>query len=66
MLKRLVELAESTPTWGVLKETGIWQIKELVVYQRKMLLRDLLMLKGERLSNCKGKIAVKNQGKDQE
>ena len=26
ILKRLLELPETTPTWGILKETGIWPI----------------------------------------
>lgn len=47
MLNRLLELPESTPIWGILKETGIWLIKEQVVYQRMMFLRDLLISKDE-------------------
>ena len=27
MLKRLLQVPESTSTWGILKETGIWTLE---------------------------------------
>ena len=40
MLKRLLKVAESTSTWEVLKETGIWTLEMQIVYQKLMLVVD--------------------------
>ena len=37
MLKRLLRLPTSTPTWGILRETGIWSVEMQIAYQRLML-----------------------------
>ena len=49
MLKRLLKVPESTSTWGVLKETGIWSVEMQIVYQRLMLYQNLLASDDERL-----------------
>ena len=40
MLKRLLKVPESTSTWGVLQETGIWSLEMRIVYQRLMLYQN--------------------------
>ena len=49
MIKRLLQIPETTPTWGILKETGIWPIEHQVNYQRLMLLQNLLNSEENRL-----------------
>ena len=34
MLKRILKLPKTTPTWGIIKETGIWPMEMRVVYHR--------------------------------
>ena len=59
ILKTLLHFPLSTPTLGVLKETGIWPIREQITYQRLMLYQNVITSEEERL----GKIVVKEQQK---
>ena len=49
VLKHLLQLPTTTPTWGVLKETGIWTIQMQITYQRLMLYQNLITSDEERL-----------------
>ena len=48
-LRSLLHLPESTPYWGLLKETGIWPIERIIHYHRLMLLQNLIVSEEERL-----------------
>lgn len=43
MLKRLMGLPKSTPTLGILKETGMWTLEMRIKYHRMMLYQFLVM-----------------------
>ena len=49
MLKRLMGLPKSTPTWGILKETGMWTLEMRIRYHRMMLYQCLRNADRERL-----------------
>ena len=49
ILKRLLELPQSISTKGVLYETGIWPVKEKIVYKKIMLLHNILRSDDERI-----------------
>ena len=42
ILKHLLRLPKTTPTWGVLKETGIWSMEMQINYQRMMLYQNMI------------------------
>ena len=35
-LKNLLRLPKSTPNWGLIKELGIWPLKERIIYKKFM------------------------------
>ena len=49
MLRGMLELPRTTPYWGIFKETGVWPIKENIIYQRMMFLENMMNSKEERL-----------------
>ena len=49
MLKRLMGLPKSTPTWGILKETGMWTLEMRIRYHRMLLYQCLRNADMERL-----------------
>ena len=57
MLRGMLELPRTTPYWGILKETGVWPIKEKIAYQRMMLFENMINSKEERL----GRMVVMEQ-----
>jgi len=57
LLKKLIGVLEQTPTWGILKEVGIWLLEDQVGHQRLMLLQSLMTSENGRL----GKWIIKAQ-----
>ena len=49
ILKRLLHIPSSTKTRGVLYETGIWPVKEKIVYKKIMLLHNILQSDHKRI-----------------
>ena len=58
IIKGLMEVPTTTPYWGILKELGIWPMKETIRYQRLMLYQNLMESDEERLGR---KIIVMQQ-----
>ena len=61
IIKGLLQLPESTPYWGLIKETGVWPIRMKIIYQRLMLFQNMISSDEERL----GKKIVEDQLKNQ-
>ena len=59
-LKRIFELPTSTPYIGILMETGLWTIKDQVVYKKMMLYKNVLNSDDSRIM----KIIIENQMKN--
>ena len=49
-LKSLLNLPQSTPYWGILKETAIWPMREVVEYQKMMLYHQLMHSDNKRVA----------------
>ena len=49
ILTGIFELSEKTPYWGLLSETGLWPVKERIVYKRIMLFQDIVKSDDKRL-----------------
>lgn len=49
MLKRLLKLPITTPYLGILYETGIWRIRDVMVYKKIMLLHNILTSNPDRI-----------------
>ena len=58
-MKKILNLQKTTPNWGVMKECGLWPMKEWVAYKKLMLFQQILNTKTERL--CKQ--VIENQKK---
>ena len=61
-LKLLLGLPDSTPYWGIIKETGIWTVEMVITYHRLMLFHNLITSDDSRL----GKVVIKSQGGNNE
>ena len=61
-LKLLLGLPDSTPYWGIIKETGIWTVEMVITYHRLMLFHNLITSDDSRL----GKVIIKSQGGNNE
>ena len=48
-LKRLLKLPTSTSYWGVLWETGVWPVKDQIMYKKMMLLHNIIRSPDERM-----------------
>ena len=48
-LKRLMKVPNSTPSLGILNETGIWKVKYQLMYQRLMLFHNIINSHEERV-----------------
>lgn len=60
-LKSILEMPDSTPYWGILKETGIWTVQAQVNYQGFMLYQNIITSNEERLAR---KIVEEQKRKD--
>jgi len=59
ILKIILRLPTTTPYWGIIKEVGIWPIKQKIQYHRLMLYENMMKSDDERL----GKIVIQGQKK---
>ena len=63
IIKRILELPESTPYWGLIKETGVWPMEQRIKYQRLMLYENMVKSGRKRLG---GEIMInqREEGKE--
>ena len=63
IIKRILELPESTPYWGLIKETGVWPMEQRIKYQRLMLYENMVKSGRKRLG---GEILIiqREEGKE--
>ena len=56
-IKNIFNLPKTTPSWGLLKECGLWPMRERILYKKFMIFQQIINTKSERL--CKK--VVENQ-----
>ena len=61
-LKRILNMPESTPYWGLISEVGIWPVRYQVDYQKLMLLQNMITSDDQRI----GKEIIIEQQKERE
>ena len=49
ILKGIMEQEKGTPYWGLIKETGIWPIKQEIHYKKLMLVHEIMNSEDERI-----------------